>query len=155
MKALVISEYAHPSKIPLTRDAPVPVPTLGSDELLINVHSAGLNFFDVSPTPAPLSFCFYDVSSHMKILQAQGKYETQPSRPLVLGFPAPSRSRHLGIPKKLATGCLDIPKARMESRLLPSRSTYCRSQMPSRLTRAQVRLVVLPSIMHALIKRVV
>jgi hypothetical protein len=32
MKALVISEYAHPSKIPLTRDAPVPVPAPDSDE---------------------------------------------------------------------------------------------------------------------------
>ncbi|KAF8268477.1 NAD-P-binding protein [Lactarius quietus] len=65
MKAFVISEYAHPSKIPLTPDAPVPVPTPGSDELLINVYSAGLNFFD--------------------ILQAQGKYQTQPPRPFVLG----------------------------------------------------------------------
>jgi len=65
MKALVITEYAHPSKIQLTRDAPEPIPTPGSDELLINVHSAGLNFFD--------------------ILQAQGKYQTQPPRPFVLG----------------------------------------------------------------------
>lgn len=84
MKALVISEYAHPSQIPLTRDAPVPVPTPDSDELLINVHSAGLNFFDASYTYSP-SFCFHDASSHMKILQAQGKYQTQPPRPFVLG----------------------------------------------------------------------
>ncbi|KAH9173657.1 NAD-P-binding protein [Lactarius sanguifluus] len=65
MKALVITEYAHPSKIQLTRDAPEPIPTPGSDELLIDVHSAGLNFFD--------------------ILQSQGKYQTQPPRPFVLG----------------------------------------------------------------------
>lgn len=65
MKALVITEYAHPSKIQLTRDAPEPVPTPGSDELLIDVHSTGLNFFD--------------------ILQSQGKYQTQPPRPFVLG----------------------------------------------------------------------
>ncbi|KAH9055015.1 alcohol dehydrogenase [Lactarius vividus] len=65
MKALVITEYAHPSKIQLTRDVPEPVPTPGSDELLIDVHSAGLNFFD--------------------ILQSQGKYQTQPPRPFVLG----------------------------------------------------------------------
>ncbi len=56
MKALVITEYAHPSKIQLTRDAPEPVPTPGSDELLIDVHSAGLNFFDVRLAPAPLLF---------------------------------------------------------------------------------------------------
>jgi hypothetical protein len=54
MKALVITEYAHPSKLQLTRDAPEPVPTPGSDELLIDVYSAGLNFFDVGPAPASL-----------------------------------------------------------------------------------------------------
>ncbi|KAF8268474.1 hypothetical protein EI94DRAFT_1727604 [Lactarius quietus] len=46
MKALVISEYAHPSKLQLTQNAPEPVPATGSDELLIDVYSAGLNFFD-------------------------------------------------------------------------------------------------------------
>lgn len=51
MKALVITEYAHPSKLQLTRDAPEPVPKQGSDELLIDVHSAGLNFFDVASRP--------------------------------------------------------------------------------------------------------
>ena len=47
MKAFVISKYAHPSKIQLTPDAPEPILTPGSDDLLIDVHSAGLNFFDV------------------------------------------------------------------------------------------------------------
>ncbi|KAF8486301.1 NAD-P-binding protein [Russula ochroleuca] len=65
MKAFVVSEYAHPSKIHLTHNAPEPVQKPGSDELLIDVHSAGLNFFD--------------------ILQCQGKYQTQPPRPFVLG----------------------------------------------------------------------
>ncbi|KAI0267827.1 NAD-P-binding protein [Gloeopeniophorella convolvens] len=64
MKAFVISEYAHPSKIQLTHDAPEPAPR-EPDELLVEVYSAGLNFFD--------------------ILQAQGKYQTQPPRPFVLG----------------------------------------------------------------------
>ena len=48
MKAFVISEYAHPSKIQLTHNVPEPVLKPGSDKLLIDVHSAGLNFFDVS-----------------------------------------------------------------------------------------------------------
>ena len=47
MKAFVVSEYAHPSKIHLTHNAPEPVLKPGSDDLLIDVHSAGLNFFDV------------------------------------------------------------------------------------------------------------
>lgn len=47
MRAFVVSEHAHPSKIQLTHDAPEPVRKLGSDELLVDVHSAGLNFFDV------------------------------------------------------------------------------------------------------------
>lgn len=47
MKAFVISEYAHHSKIPLTLDAPDPILEKESDNLLIDVYSAGLNFFDV------------------------------------------------------------------------------------------------------------
>jgi NADPH:quinone reductase len=47
MRAFVVSEYAHPSKIQLTNDAPDPVLKPGSDEILIDIHSAGLNFFDV------------------------------------------------------------------------------------------------------------
>ncbi|KAH9981893.1 NAD-P-binding protein [Russula compacta] len=65
MKAFVISEYAHHSNIPLTLDAPDPVFDEASDNLLVDVHSAGLNFFD--------------------ILQAQGRYQTQPPRPFILG----------------------------------------------------------------------
>ncbi len=52
MKAFLISEYAHPSKIQLTHDAPEPTPTPGSNDLLINVHSAALNFFDVRLSPS-------------------------------------------------------------------------------------------------------
>ena len=59
MKALLIKEYAHPSKIQLTWDAPEPVLTPGSDELLINVHSAGLNFFDVRLVPHRLPSLYF------------------------------------------------------------------------------------------------
>jgi len=51
MKAFVISEYAHHSKIPLTLDAPDPILENDSDSLLIDVYSAGLNFFDVGGNP--------------------------------------------------------------------------------------------------------
>jgi NADPH2:quinone reductase len=47
MRAFVVSEYAHPSKIQLTHNAPEPVLKPGSDDILIDIHSAGLNFFDV------------------------------------------------------------------------------------------------------------
>lgn len=45
MRAFMIEKYAHPSKIPLTLDAPEP--TAGPDQVLVDVYSAGLNFFDV------------------------------------------------------------------------------------------------------------
>ena len=51
MRAFVVSEYAHPSKIPLTQDAPAP--KLGSGQVLVDVYSAGLNYFDVR---FPLTF---------------------------------------------------------------------------------------------------
>ena len=46
MRAFVIQEYAHPSKISLSKDAPEPNPT--GDEVLVEIFSAGLNYFDVS-----------------------------------------------------------------------------------------------------------
>jgi NADPH:quinone reductase len=65
MKAYVISEYAHHSKIPLTLDAPDPVLENDSDSLLIDVHSAGLNFFDVcGPLPSeslPVGYTIYNL----------------------------------------------------------------------------------------------
>ena len=46
MRAFVINQLNHPSKIQLTKDAPEPetVP----DQILVDVYSAGLNFYDVS-----------------------------------------------------------------------------------------------------------
>lgn len=45
MRAFVINKYAHPSKIPVEQAAPEPQP--GPGQVLIDVYSAGLNFFDV------------------------------------------------------------------------------------------------------------
>lgn len=56
MRAFVIKKLAHPSKIELTRDAPEPVPA--PDQILVDVFSAGLNFYDVSTRldhPNPIS----------------------------------------------------------------------------------------------------
>ncbi|KAF9475539.1 NAD(P)-binding protein [Pholiota conissans] len=63
MRAFVIKELNHPSKISLAAD--VPEPKAGKDEVLVDVYSAGLNFFD--------------------ILQAQGKYQNKPPLPFILG----------------------------------------------------------------------
>ncbi|CAE6403645.1 unnamed protein product [Rhizoctonia solani] len=63
MKAIVIDHYAHPSEQPVTSQAPEPQPA--ADEVLVEVHAAALNFFD--------------------ILQAKGKYQNQPPFPFVLG----------------------------------------------------------------------
>lgn len=48
MKAYYVTELAHPSKIPVSTNVPVPVPKKG--EVLVDVYSAGLNFFDVRLT---------------------------------------------------------------------------------------------------------
>ena len=53
MRAFVVSEYAHPSQIPLTQDAPAP--KLGRGQVLVDVYSAGLNYFDVRPLSPLLS----------------------------------------------------------------------------------------------------
>lgn len=66
MRAFRIEELAHPSsgKHGVVSDAPEPI--AGEDEVLVDVYTAGLNFFD--------------------ILQAQGKYQIQPPLPFTLGL---------------------------------------------------------------------
>ncbi|KAI5453706.1 hypothetical protein NCC49_005524 [Naganishia albida] len=63
MKAFQVKEHLHPSKIQISDD--VPLPKCGNEDILVEVYSAGLNFFD--------------------ILQSQGKYQNQPPLPFVLG----------------------------------------------------------------------
>jgi NADPH:quinone reductase-like Zn-dependent oxidoreductase len=46
MRAFVIKQLSHPSKVELTKDTPDPKPV--PDRILVNVYSAGLNFYDVS-----------------------------------------------------------------------------------------------------------
>jgi NADPH:quinone reductase-like Zn-dependent oxidoreductase len=48
MRAFVINKYTHPKDLSLTLDAPEPRPEPSNGEVLIDVYSAGLNFFDVS-----------------------------------------------------------------------------------------------------------
>lgn len=45
MRAYVVNELNHPSQIPLANN--VPEPKAGKNEVLVDVYSAGLNFFDV------------------------------------------------------------------------------------------------------------
>ena len=54
MRAFVIDQLNHPSKIELTTDAPEPKLVPGG--VPVDVYSAGLNFFDVSTrAPCPLA----------------------------------------------------------------------------------------------------
>jgi NADPH:quinone reductase len=45
MRGFVVSEYLHPSKISVSSGLPEPKPADG--QVLVDVYSAGLNFFDV------------------------------------------------------------------------------------------------------------
>ncbi|KAF8210306.1 hypothetical protein K438DRAFT_1665380 [Mycena galopus ATCC 62051] len=80
MKAFVVHEHNHHSKIALTKDWPVP--TLKKDQIMVDVYSAGLNFFD--------------------ILQTQGRYQSKPPLPFVLGSEFAGRISH-GFP--IPAGC--------------------------------------------------
>ncbi|KAL1413593.1 hypothetical protein Q8F55_001368 [Vanrija albida] len=62
MKAIQITKYQHPSQLEIS-NIPAPEPKKG--QVLVDIYAAGLNFFD--------------------ILQAQGKYQSQPPFPFVLG----------------------------------------------------------------------
>ncbi|KIY73036.1 NAD(P)-binding protein [Cylindrobasidium torrendii FP15055 ss-10] len=77
MKAFYVEKLAHPNDIPISLNAPTPIPKEG--EVLVDVYSAGLNFFD--------------------ILQCQGKYQKRPALPFVAGTEFAGRvSRNSPIP---------------------------------------------------------
>ena len=59
MRAFVVSELVHPSKIRVTRNAPEP--KLKANDVLIEVYSAGLNFFDVRNITVT-----FDLASHLR-----------------------------------------------------------------------------------------
>lgn len=46
MRAYVVNKYVHPSELTLVPEAPAPSPQ--PDEVIVDVYSAALNFFDVS-----------------------------------------------------------------------------------------------------------
>jgi NADPH:quinone reductase len=46
MRAYVVNEWVHPSQLKLVNNAPEPKVT-ASDEILVDVYSSALNFFDV------------------------------------------------------------------------------------------------------------
>ncbi|KAH7909327.1 hypothetical protein BJ138DRAFT_1155526 [Hygrophoropsis aurantiaca] len=78
MRAYVINEWTHPSKLTLRSDAPEPKP--GPDEVVVEIYSAALNFFD--------------------LLQAQGKYQVKPAFPFILGAEFAGRiGKHSPIPE--------------------------------------------------------
>lgn len=45
MRAFEINSYAHPSKLSLIENVPLPNP--GPNDVVVEVYSAALNFFDV------------------------------------------------------------------------------------------------------------
>ena len=46
MRAFVVKELTHPSNISLSTDIPEPI--AGPGQVLVDVYSAGLNFFEAS-----------------------------------------------------------------------------------------------------------
>ncbi|KAI6134470.1 hypothetical protein EV401DRAFT_1905489 [Pisolithus croceorrhizus] len=80
MRAYVVNRNAHPSELALVSGAPVPTPK--ADEIIVDVYSAALNFFD--------------------ILQSQGKYQIKPPFPFALGAEFAGR---VAIDSPIPEGC--------------------------------------------------
>ncbi|KAF9071750.1 alcohol dehydrogenase [Rhodocollybia butyracea] len=80
MRGFQVRELAHHTAITLSEEVPEPVPQ--KNEVLIDVYSGGLNFFD--------------------ILQTQGKYQVKPPLPFVLGTEFAGR---IAKDSPIPTGC--------------------------------------------------
>lgn len=94
-----MKELTHPSNISLSTD--VPEPTAGPDQVLVDVYSAGLNFFEVS-IPSLFSRSQFSSNHGIQILQAQGKYQTKNALPFTLGTEFAGR---ISDDSPIPTGC--------------------------------------------------
>jgi NADPH2:quinone reductase len=82
MKAFVVHELAHPSKIKLTEEWPTPV--LGENQIMVDVYSAGINFFDVSEVKIFLSA--RPIVAHYLDITSPRALSNQTPSPLCAGF---------------------------------------------------------------------
>ncbi|KAH9935553.1 uncharacterized protein B0H18DRAFT_1174277 [Fomitopsis serialis] len=115
MRAFVVKEYAHPSKVPLSQDAPEPKPK--DDEVVVEVFSAGLNYYD--------------------ILQAQGKYQNQPPFPFTLGSEFAGR---IAAASPIPKGCPFKPGDKVfGAHLLPLPATMTYDQGAGLVGRAELK----------------
>jgi len=149
MKAFLVSEYAHPSKIQLTHDAPEPILTPGSDDLLIDVHCAALNFFDVRFFFFPrLLYPHVGLSHNHGPIPYNCRYcnarESIKRNPRVLScsarnLPEPLLLRLQGAHTSPAIAYLGVRKARTASASSPIQSMCCLCQIRFRSTKEPVR----------------
>ena len=138
MKAFLVSEYAHPSKIQLTHDVPEPVLTPGSDDLLIDVHSAALNFFDVSYSFPKFLYPHAELSHNRCPMPCNRRYynpkesiKHNPRVPLCLvrNLPEPLLLLHQGAHTSPATAYLGVRKARTATASSRNQSMCCLFQI--------------------------
>lgn len=85
MRAFVVKELNHPSKISLSHG--VPEPKANDNQVLVDIYSAGLNFFDVLHLFVTFLSGVRQVAQYpsFQILQSQGKYQHKPPLPFILG----------------------------------------------------------------------
>lgn len=136
MRAFVINHLSHPSKIELTRNAPEPKPVPG--HILVDVYSAGLNFFDVSRRR------FGCPISNFRRMCGRRRSFRRFCRPR--GSTRSNRSSHLSwvqslpvlfqktrpppwvVHSDLGIGYLDTHKERMQTESLLTPDSFCTSQ---------------------------
>lgn len=85
MRAFVVTEYAHPTKISVKQDAPEPTPS--KHQVVVEVYSAGMNFFDVS--------CGLVYQLHLSLLRNMS-IDPASSRQVPASTPFPIRELSLG-----------------------------------------------------------
>lgn len=138
MRAFVIKHLSHPSKIELTRNAPEPKQVPG--HILVDVYSAGLNFFDVSTRrfgyPIPNSQRTYDRRrSFRRFCRLRGSTRSNRNSHLSWVQSSPVLFRKTRPPpwvvhSNRGIGCLDTRKERMQTKSSLTPGSFCTSQEP-------------------------
>lgn len=125
MRGFVVKDLAHPSKIPLSTDAPEP--KLGPGLVLVDVYSAGLNFFDVriiimphcqaksidNPSLSPRSCKLKANTKTNPHFPSSSAQNSQAASPLNTPLPRDAHS-------SLVSGCLELHRERLRTPYPPS-----------------------------------
>lgn len=127
MRGFVVSEYLHPSQISVSSG--VPEPKIADGQVLVDVYSAGLNFFDVRALDGNSRVFGSSLPTH-RFCRPRGNIKSSPLFRLYLVQNSQGEYQRIlpsprDVPSNLATESSVPRRGHMRTRLRPTLGGCC------------------------------